>query len=433
MARARSRALRVYLNGRRVGLLTKESSGSIAFRYDGAWLAWEHALPVSLSLPLREDRYVGEPVAAVLDNLLPDNEMLRRRLAERSGAAGRDAHSILAAIGRDCVGALQFMPEGERIDTRGRITADPMTPKAVARLLSELGTAPLGITDGEFRISIAGAQEKTALLHWKRRWHRPRGTTPTTHILKPPIGRLGDGTDLSRSVENEYLCLKLCAALGLATATAEIEEFDGKVALSVRRFDRLWTRDRRLLRLPQEDCCQALSVPPTRKYESEGGPGIGRLLELLRGSDRPEDDRRAFLKAQVVFWLLAATDGHAKNFSLQLAPGGRFRLAPLYDVMSAQPMFDSGQLSRNKMKLAVAVGDRRHYVIESILPRHFAQTARRCGVPAESVAGIFKELLDQAPGAVAKVSRALPPRFPRALVDSIVGGFNRRIRLLSGS
>src|SRR5262249_45392510 len=213
-----------------------------------------------------------------------------------------------------------------------------------------------------------GAQEKTAFLFWKDRWHVPHSATPTTHIMKPQIGKLSNGIDLTRSVENEYLCLKLIAAFGLPSANVAIADFKGYRALVVERFDRLWTKERskRLLRLPQEDCCQALSVPPTRKYETDGGPGIADVLEMLKGSDDPDADRRMFLKAQILNWLLAATDGHAKNFSIFLRPGGRFRLAPLYDVMSAQPARDAGQLQRNKMKLALAVGERQHYVVEDI-------------------------------------------------------------------
>jgi len=258
----------------------------------------------------------------------------------------------------------------------------------------------------------------------------PRGTTPTTHILKPQIGRLPAGIDLTQSVENEYLCMKLTAAFGLPTATVEMAAFGDRRVLVVERFDRRWTTDKRLLRLPQEDCCQALSVPPTRKYEAEGGPGIAAVLDLLKGSDDPKSDRRLFLAAQILFWLLGATDGHAKNFSIFLRPGGRFRLTPLYDVMSTQPARDAGQLPKNKMKLALAVGDRRHYVIDSIMPRHFVQTAQRNGVPEGVIEGIFEEFLEQEDEAIEQVTGNLPADFPEALVHSIIEGLRRRMRML---
>ena len=430
MARRRARApLDVFLNARRVGRLGRLGGGAVDFRYDPGWLGWEHALPISNSLPLREDRYLGDPVIAVFDNLLPDPEPVRRRIAERIGAEGHDAYSLLARLGRDCVGALQILPEGQDPGPAGTVDGRPADDGEIAEKLRNLAIAPLGLDDdAEFRISIAGAQEKTALLRWKNQWHIPRGTTATTHIVKPQIGMLPNGIDLSRSVENEHLCLGLAAALGLPSAATEIADFDGERVLVVERFDRLWTGDGRLLRLPQEDCCQALSVPPSLKYDADGGPGMTDILDLLRGSDDPEANRRLFVKAQIVFWLLGATDGHAKNFSIFLKPGGRFRMTPLYDIMSAQPSVDAGRLRENGFRLALAVGDNRHYAIDRILPRHFAQTAAREGVPAHAVDEICGELAEGAEPAMETVLASLPADFPADLADSIASGLRRRLR-----
>jgi serine/threonine-protein kinase HipA len=431
MPRKRTRIpLNAYLNSRLVGHLRRQASGAVDFQYDPSWLGWEHAIPASLSLPLREDRYTGDRVLAVLDNLLPDNEPIRRRIAEKLEADGDDAYSLLAKTGRDCAGALQFLPEGEEPGLAGVVKASPVDDATIARKLGDLATSPLGIeADEDFRISIAGAQEKTALLFWKGKWQVPHGTTPTTHILKPQIGKLRNGIDLSRSVENEFLGMKLADALGLPTAKVEIADFDGMRTLVVERFDRQWTGEGRLLRLPQEDCCQALSVPPTRKYESDGGPGIPQVLDLLRGSDEPEADRRTFLRAQIMFWLLGATDGHAKNFSVFLRSGGRFVLAPLYDVMSAQPAFDAKQISRNKMKLAMVAGKNRHDVVDRILPRHFVQTAGKGGIGGSEVEAILADLADMGEGAIDRVRSALPRGFPEDLTQSVVGGMRKRLKL----
>ncbi len=433
MARRRTRIpLNVFVNGRLVGRLRRQASGAIDFDYDDAWLAWEHTFPVSLSLPLREERFVGDPVIAVFDNLLPDNEQIRRRLAERVRAEGYDAYSLLAAVGRDCVGALQFLPDGEDPGPAGGISGRPISDKEVAGIFDNLKRTPLGVDESEeFRISLAGVQDKTALLYWQDKWQVPHGTTATTHILKPEIGRLPNGIDLSQSIENEHLCMRLMAAFGLPTARTQIQVFSGRRALVVERFDRRWTRDGRFLRLPQEDCCQALSVPPPHKYEPDGGPGIRDILELLKAGDEPEADQRLFLKAQIMFWLLGATDGHAKNFSIFLLPGGRFRLTPLYDVMSAQPNVDAGQIRHNRMKLAMAVGDQHHYVIDSIMPRHFVHTAASCAVPAALVQGILDEIAHDADRAIEAVVKGLPAEFPQAIVSSIVDGMQRRLRLLA--
>jgi serine/threonine-protein kinase HipA len=366
----------------------------------------------------------------VFDNLLPDNEAIRRRLAERTKAEGYDAYSLLAAVGRDCIGALQFLPDGEEPGPVGAVSGRAMGNEEVACILRDLKKTPLGVAeDEEFRISLAGVQDKTALTYWKNKWHVPHGTTATTHILKPQIGRLENGIDLSRSVENEHLCLNLTAALGLPSAHTDIREFEGKRVLVVERFDRRWTKGKRLLRLPQEDCCQALSVPPTLKYEPDGGPGMRQVIDLLKASDEPEADQRTFFKAQIVFWLLGATDGHAKNFSIHLAPGGRFHLTPLYDVMSAQPNVDEGQIRRNQMKLAMAAGDKRHTVIDTIMPRHFLQTAKKCGVAPAMVQDILDEIADTAPAAIDTALADLSKGFPEVITQSIIEGLRGRLRL----
>jgi serine/threonine-protein kinase HipA len=419
------------MNSRLVGQLRREPSGAISFQYHPTWLKWEFSLPISLSLPPREQPYAGAPVLAVFDNLLPDNNATRRRVAERAHAEGTDAYSLLGAIGHDCVGALQFLPEGTMPAQAGAVDAIPIKQQDIAAILSNLGTAPLGITEDEsFRISIAGAQEKTALLRWNGRWCKPRGTTATTHIFKPSIGKLPNGVDLTTSVENEYLCLKILNALGVPAAKAEMGTFGERRVLIVERFDRLWTKDKRLLRLPQEDFCQALSVPPTLKYQSDGGPGIENILRLLRGSDEPLADQRLFMKANIVFWLLGATDGHAKNFSVFLSPGGRFHMTPLYDVISAQPSVDSKQIPWKQFRLAMSFGTKPHYQMRQIAPRHFQQTGERAGIGIAAVQSIMDELRNETSAAIDSVVSDLPREFPEKIASSIVAGVKRRIRAL---
>jgi serine/threonine-protein kinase HipA len=363
--------------------------------------------------------------------LLPDNGELRRRIAARTQAEGTDAYSLLNAIGRDCVGALQFLPQDTDPGPAGAINGAPISKGEISALLANLATSPLGIgEDEEFRISVAGAQEKTALLYWNRRWYKPHGTTATTHIFKPSIGRLPNGLDLTHSVENEYLCLKLLAAIGLPAAEAQMATYGERRVLIVERFDRLWTKDGRLLRLPQEDCCQALSVVPSRKYQSDGGPGIEAMLHLLRGSDSPAEDQRTFLKAAISFWLLGATDGHAKNFSVFLLPGGRYQMTPLYDVISAQPSADAKQIRHNQFRMAMAVGDNRHYIMKTIATRHFIQTANRAGIGEEVVVSILDELRGTAERAIDREAAKLPKDFPIEVAESIISGMRRRLRAI---
>jgi serine/threonine-protein kinase HipA len=434
----------VLLNNRLAGHLRKAASGAIEFRYDPGWLDWEHALPVSLSLPLREDAYRGGEVGAVFDNLLPDSDSLRRRVAEKVGAESSDAYGLLAAIGRDCVGALQFLDadddrgpddSGQDRDHQGAVGAidgEELDDLAIEKLLNGLARAPLGLDrDDEFRISVAGIQEKTALLRLDGRWLKPHGTTPTTHIFKPPIGRLPNGIDLSHSVENEYYCLKLAAAFGLPVNNAEIRTFGATRALVIERFDRRWTGDARLIRLPQEDFCLALSVPPTRKYQSDGGPDLVQLVELLNGSDSPAEDHMTLFKAQILFWLIGATDGHAKNFSVFLSPGGGFRLTPLYDVLTAQPSLDTGQIERRQFRLAMSVGTSRHYRMDEVLGRHFVQSGEAAGLPATLIGEALEMMADSAGKALDEVEQALPAGFPDQIHGSVKAGVAERLKRLA--
>ena len=265
--------------------------------------------------------------------------------------------------------------------------------KKLGRILRNLTISPLGIeSDGEFRISLAGAQEKTALHQKDGKWFMPKGAMPTTHILKPQIGKLGNGIDLSQSVENEYFCLKFLELFDIPINNPRIYDFDDMRALVVERFDRRFTSDNRLIRLPQEDFCQALSVPSTLKYQNQGGPGVVDVLKLLNAGDRAVEDKRLFLKVQILFWLISATDGHAKNFSIYLLPSGRYHLTPIYDVLSTQPMMDKGELQAKEMKLAMSVGNSNHYKLSEITGRHFVQSAEKSGIV--NAQNLVSEIID---------------------------------------
>lgn len=433
--RSQTRRLNVFLNSRLVGRLEQAVSGAISFSYDSDWLAWEHAMPVSTSLPLAKRTWRGAEVINVFENLLPDAERVRRNVAERLGAAGTDAFSLLSVAGRDCVGALQFLSDEEEPGPPGEVRGEPLSDAEIAQLIRGLRVNPLGLDreDEDFRISIAGAQDKTALLRKDGIWHRPIGTTATTHILKPAIGVIHNDIDLNDSVQNEFVCMEFCRALGLDVAEAAIESFEDQLTLSVTRFDRLWTDDGRLLRLPQEDLCQAMSVPSTRKYQRDGGPSVLDILERLKESDTPNEDRMAFFRAQMAFWLIGATDGHAKNFSIQLRPGGRFVLAPLYDIISAQPIVDNGRIGHNRYKLAMSVGDNNRYQIMQISKRHFEQTAEAAGLPKGTVDQLCEELDAAIPGALDAIAKLADNTVPEALIESIGSGVLARRELLVGN
>ena len=411
-----------------MGLLKSSSSGGVEFRYDSGWLSYSEAFPLSLSLPLGERTYRSSEVLPFLDNLLPDDEGVRRAIATRVNATGPDPFSLLWELGRDCVGALQFLPAGNDPDWHTLPHGESVSDEQVEVILKSLSTSPLGLSrDTGFRVSVAGAQEKTALLRTAEGWQSPRGTTPSTHIIKPAIG-MRDDVDLTDSVENEYLCMRVVAEVGLPTANVAMSHFGDVKALVVERFDRLWEGGS-LRRLPQEDICQALSVPSFRKYEANGGPGMTQVLDLLLQSDAPEEDRRRFFQACYLFWILGATDGHAKNFSLALESQGRFRLAPLYDVMSLQYNVDLHQVRRREYRVAMAVGTSRHYRMDEVLPRHFIQTATAAGVSSSSATAWMDEIREAIPGAVERVRMAGGEAVPAAMFESIARGAVRRAAL----
>ena len=436
MGRARkSRALSVWMNGELVGEWRRSAVGAHEFQYAAAWLTAAAARPVSLSLPLHPQPY-RKGVVEFFDNLLPDNRAIRERIQRRFGTSSTGAFDLLQEIGRDCVGALQLLPEDHPpVDVR-KIKGERLTAGGVAKILAGSLNPAFGRgepADDVFRISLAGAQEKTALLWHEKTWHRPTGSTPTTHILKLPIGGNPQGIDLSTSVENEWLCTRMVQAHGIPAADCRMETFGGQKALVVERFDRALAKNGGwYMRLPQEDFCQATATPSALKYESDGGPGIERIMELLLGSERAAEDRRDFMRTQLVFWLLAAIDGHAKNFSIFLRAGGAYRLTPRYDILSAYPMLGKGRgkLSPHKIRMAMAVrGKNRHYRWREISARHWLETAKRCGF--SEMKSIMDEVIARMPKVREQVTALLPRKFPDQIAETILSGAATAARRLS--
>jgi serine/threonine-protein kinase HipA len=418
------------MNGERVGTWMARAGKPDEFQYLSGWLASDGARPISLSMPLRPLEYRGEVVSAYFENLLPESRQIRERLQRRFGLSSTKPFDLLSEIGRDCAGAIQLLPDDAPSPDVRKIEADPLTTKQVERRLTEMLGTPLGQADesDDFRISLAGAQEKTALLQQEGEWMRPRGTTPSTHILKLPIGTGGGGIDLSTSVENEWLCAQILRLFDVPVASCSMDRFGKQKVLVVERFDRRMSSDGRwIVRLPVEDLCQAVGAPGDRKYESDGGPGIRKIMDLLLGSSRANEDRRDFFKTQMLFWMLCAIDGHAKNFSIFLEAGGAYRLTPRYDVLSAFPVLGkaSGNLSPNKVKMAMAVeGRNRHYRWHSILPRHWEATAKLRGMAA-AFHSIRDELIDQTQSVVDDVAKQLPKGFPESVAGPVLDGLKK--------
>jgi serine/threonine-protein kinase HipA len=419
------------MNGERVGTWSLPARGAQTFSYAESWLHSSQFRPLSLSLPagLGASALSGDAVESWFDNLLPDSEVIRRRAQSRFQAASTRAFDLLAAIGRDCAGAVQLLPPDQVPSGSDRIEAQPLSDQEIGQRLRAVTAAPapgfLGPESDALRLSVAGAQEKTALLWHNNQWCLPLGSTPTTHLFKLPMGVIGEGQlDFSSSVENEWLCSRVLKAFGLPVASSEMASFDGERCLIVQRFDRrLHASGTYWLRLPIEDFCQATATPAANKYQNNGGPGMVAIAKLLAQSSEPSD-LATFFKAQVLFWMLRAIDGHAKNFSLFLKPGGRFQLTPLYDVLSAWPVIGrgSGQWPQQKLKMAMAwFGETGRYTKPlEITGRRMLLTAKRLGLG--DVQPILDALIAQTPIVIAEVQAQLPADFPHTVAEPVFTG-----------
>jgi len=432
-------SLYLYFNQEYVGVLTKQSTGAHVLQYSDIWLKNPKRRPLSLSLPLQKGKISSASVFNYFDNLLPDSRLIREKIVTRFNAESSQPFDLLYQIGRDSVGALTLLPS-EQIQSNQSITAKKLNEQQLESLLKSYQVdVPLGMKAEfeDFRISVAGAQEKTALLKMNKDWYVPSGLTPTTHILKLPIGEIKgpDATlDLSTSVENEWLCIELARELGFNVPRVEIVTAGNSRALAVERFDRKWNNaQHKIIRLPQEDMCQAHGLSPAIKYESDGGIGIEQIMGLLMGSSNALADRAAFMRFQVFQWLIGATDGHAKNFSIFLEPGGSYRLTPFYDIMSAYPMIGGTGLNKRDLTLAMGLsaskGKKRK--MEQISARHFIATAKMTRFDTKHMQALMNELVIDIQLAINRLKSRIPTDIPEKIQSAIFSNaLERAERLL---
>ncbi len=427
----------VCLEGRLAAHL-EESGQRISFDYQESWLGAAGSYPLSQSLPLRPGPLTGAPVRNFLWGLLPDNERTLDVWARQFHVSARNPVALLAHVGEDCAGSVQFVLE-ESVDevlASGNKPAeiewlsDADLERRIRHLSRDAGAGRESAAEGQF--SLSGAQAKTALYFDRRRkrWGIPQGRTPTTHILKPASG------DFDGFAENEHFCLALAARIGLAAASTEWVSIGGVPTLIAERYDRIQV-DGRWHRIHQEDCCQALGVHPGSKYESDGGPGFARIMSLLEGTDEPAVDRERLMRTACLIYLLAATDAHAKNFSLLYSRGAlrpSMRLAPVYDMASAWPY--PRRIPPQKMKLAMQIG--RHYWSREIQPRHFEELARACRYPADALIATLLDLSERLPDESAALLHEIETRGMERTVlaklrDGLLAQCHAARRLIKGA
>jgi serine/threonine-protein kinase HipA len=366
------------IEGREMGRVVRDKTGKLSFAYNEQWRNAQDAYPLSISMPLALSGHGNAKIDPFLWGLLPENANVLDHWARRFHVSARNAFGLIANVGEDCAGAVQFV-RPERLDAllgQESPAIEWLDESAIAERLRILRAdhSAWRIPRDTGQFSLAGAQPKTALLLENGRWGVPSGRVPTTHIFKPPTG------DFDGHAENEHFCLELAGALGLPVADSRIMHFQDEIAIVVERYDRLRT-ETGLWRVHQEDMCQAFAIPPTRKYQNEGGPGIRDIVALLTAnSTSSAEDVATFHDAVSYNWLIAGTDAHAKNYALLIGSEGRVRLAPLYDVASVLPYPD---IDIQKATLSMKLGD--EYRLRNITLRHWHKLAAELHVDPDAM------------------------------------------------
>lgn len=403
------------LDGHVVGEIYQLATGQLRFVYDAAWRANPDAYPLSLSMPLTASEHRHQAINAFLWGLLPDNTRTLELYGRQFGVSSGNPVALLAHLGADCAGAVQFATPENLDEVRGASSARQRVEwisetEVAAELRSVREQGIPGTENRTFgRFSLAGAQPKIALLERDGRWGRPGGRTPTNRILKPP------SREFAGFAENEHFCLDLARELGLGAVRSRVLRFDDEVAVVVDRFDRL-ENDGKCRRIHQEDICQALAIPPTQKYENEGGPGIAKIISLVRASSQePASDVDRFVDATLLNWVLVATDAHAKNYALLHGPRGGVRLAPFYDVASYLP-YAGRRL--HQVKLAMSIGG--EYLARRIVRPQWSRLAKQNNLAEDAVLERGRRLLQALPEAAQRVrTRSMGEGLDRSTIENL--------------
>ena len=388
-----SRALSVWWDGKVVGTLRIDKHGDMTFQYGDEWLADSAQLPLSMSLPKKPEAFKRRECRPFFGGLLPEEGQLEA-VARKLGISKTNDFKLLEALGGDVAGALSLWPEGERPPTPDAAAQPaPLDDKHVSELLDLLPQRPLLAGEEGLRLSLAGAQSKLPVVLVEGKIALPAPGQPTTHILKPPI------TVFPATTENEALMMQLAAVLELSVAQAEARKAGGKPYLVVTRYDRQFEATGKVRRLHQEDFCQALGIPPERKYQAENGPSFKDCFDLLRRTaTRPAVEVLKLLDAAIFNVIIGNADAHGKNFSL-LYRGAGVTLAPLYDLVCTVAYED---LSR---RFAMKIGKSR--TLDEIDSAAWSAFANDAGLTAPYVVRRVRALSESTQKTVAEIAARL--------------------------
>lgn len=374
-----SKHLTVWLHGQHIGDLTLNQYGEPEFSYTQDWLERSDARPISVSLPLQSEAFDRRATLPFFEGLLPE-AVQRTAVAQALGISERNEFRLLEELGGEVAGAVEIWPATlPPQPKRMKLPRQSLSDDELAPLIDQLPNRPMLAGESEgLRLSLAGAQAKLPVIYANGDISLPAPEEPTTHILKPEIARL-EGT-----TENEAFCMRLAAAIGLNVADVDYLEIKDKRVLIVKRYDRQSDESGQIIRLHQEDFCQALGYTSARKYASDGGPVFRDCFDLLRRvTTRPATETLKLLDAALFNMIIGNADAHAKNFSL-LYRSDSTELAPLYDLLStvAYPNLSP--------RFAMKIGGRR--TLEELHSADLAKFAKEIEIRAPFVRKRLKEI-----------------------------------------
>ena len=403
MNNPRRQHLDVYLDGTLIGVVEQTPQGALSFQYDEDYRGGADPTPLSLAMPVGVRRHPQRAIANFLWGLLPDNASTLERWAAEFGVSPNSPFGLLKNIGRDAAGAVQILPaDVESSDAAVRQgTVRELSAAEFHDLCLELAGRSADWNPGRFggRWSLAGAQPKVALFRSGpgSPWAIPLDSTPTTHIIKP----LPTNAELERHHINEFLCQQAARRAGLDAANIELYESGEVRAVVSVRYDRVPSAGR-WVRVHQEDLCQALSVHPSRKYQEDNGPSVGKVAEVIRRLELT--DRRAtarsFLQGLAFNTLIGGTDAHAKNYSVMLR-GRRVRLAPLYDLASAA-CYDQHRRLTNALRI-----NGQRYMLD-VTAKDWERVGTQLGLGRGESEAIVSDLRTQLPDAFSAAVAMVP-------------------------
>ncbi|MBR3326638.1 MAG: type II toxin-antitoxin system HipA family toxin [Atopobiaceae bacterium] len=395
--RGRYRTLLLFIAGTFAGHVLQDADGALSFAYDPSY----SGPPVSLSMPIAPIKYSQRVIRPYLMGLLPDDPTVRADIANRYNCSSENPFALLSHIGLDCPGAVQLVLEDAThlVESRPGNLAELSDSDLEKRLhlLRERASSPWE-TGRSGRWSLGGAQSKMALRYQDGRWYECEGSEPTTHILKPGV------TGYVNQALDEYLCQSVAAQMGLPAAQVKYLTFGSEHAVSIQRYDRIFDEDGTVVRIHQEDLCQALSIDPSRKYAEQGGPSSPDVLSLLGTTNANAPRNLQLFVLYLLFnYLMGATDAHAKNYSVLLGTGDTALLAPLYDIASIAPYQSLSPRRRKPLRAAMSIGGENRFGLLS--GRHLERLSRdanliTAGITREWIASAAERMATEIPSAL---------------------------------